>query len=170
MLACSRSWVAGTWGRLISANIDRESLLEASTFSSQWVVTWRPCRSATWTWWLVPRATSGVFITGKRNFSVIYGTTKFYWLILLRIDVFIIFLKIKSTTKQVRRLCGMTGMASDRGGGKGLGPDSKVHRILELHWNSTLTDHQIHWFVAKKSKPVFLLVSPYRTDDGRSSL
>jgi hypothetical protein len=141
MLACSRSWVAGTWGRLISTDRDRESLLEASTFSSQWVVTWRPCRSATWTWWLVPRAMSSVFIAGKRNFSVIYWT--------------------------VRQLCGKTGIAADGGGRKGLGPDSKVDRILELHWNSMRTDHQIHRFVANKSEPVFWLVSPYRIDDGR---
>jgi hypothetical protein len=31
------------------------------------------------------------------------------------------------------QLCGKTALAAARGGRKGLGPDSKVHRILELY-------------------------------------
>jgi hypothetical protein len=34
---------------------------------------------------------------------------------------------------QVRQLCGKTGIAADRGGRKGQGPDSKVHKMLDLH-------------------------------------
>ncbi len=33
----------------------------------------------------------------------------------------------------VRQLCGKTGIAADRGGRKGQGPDSKVHTMLDLH-------------------------------------
>jgi hypothetical protein len=137
MLACSRCWVAGTWGRLISANIDRESLLEASTFSSQWVVTWRLGHGG------LSRGPRLAFLLLESG-TVIYGTSApAVW---------------------------HDRSGSDRGGRKGPGPDSKVHRISELHWNNTPTDHQIHRFVAKKSKPVFLLLSPYRTDDRRSSV